>query len=119
MQDQDEMKEIIVGLHRKGNLRLFKQSGIGALLLCTFNTQRLRVPGDWKGVVQLYENSKSLLTTDRIILWFQPSEKALAFLKENLKGVSGLLSIGTLDIFSVLECLTLKFVKNRLWYWSA
>lgn len=75
--------------------------------------------GDWRGVVQLYESH--LLSTDRILLWFQPDFQALDFLHRNLHlvGVSGVSSIGTSIfliynfLFNNLTCL------NRLWHWSS
>jgi len=60
--------------------------------------------GDWKGVVQLYESH--LLSTDRILLWFQPDFQALDFLQRNLNSVSvsGVSSIGT-RIFLIYNLL--------------
>ncbi len=48
--------------------------------------------GDWRGIVQLYENG----FTDEKLLWFQPDSDGLNFLQKNLSelGVQGVSSIG-------------------------
>ena len=75
--------------------------------------------GDWKGVVQLYESH--LLSTDRILLWFQPDFQALDFLHRNLysMGVNGVSSIGT-RIFLIYNLLHNPITcLHRLWHRSA
>ncbi|XP_046449716.1 uncharacterized protein LOC124198094 isoform X1 [Daphnia pulex] len=56
------------------------------------NIRELHENGDWRGIVQLYENG----FTDEKILWFQPDSDGLNFLHKNLSelGVQGVSSIG-------------------------
>ena len=52
----------------------------------------LNVSGDWKGVMQLYENG----FYDNSILWFKPSLAVLDFLKRHLSilNIKGVTSVG-------------------------
>lgn len=85
-ESQDDILNLIKEFHKSGKIRDWKL--VSKIRTLTF----ILFLGNWKGVVQLYDDGFS----DEKLLWFQPLSEGIKFLVDNLTniGVQGVSSIG-------------------------